>query len=435
MALTDLGVKKANATDKPQKRADGGGLYLLAQPDSVKINEKKKEVIVRGAKYWRLDYRFAGKRKTLALGVYPDVPLAGYWHDLKTKENWVKGARDLREDARKILANGADPSAVKKAKKAAVVALTENSFEFVAYEWFSKFSIQEKWKESHKRTINVRLVNDVFPWLGAKPIGEISAPELLAVLNRIGSRGALATAHRVKGICGQIFRHAIVTGRAQRDLSIDLKGAIPAYRIRHLAALTDPVKIGKLMRDIDGYTGTFIVQCAFKLAPLVFLRPIELSRAEWAEIDLDKAEWRIPAGKMKMKEIHIIPLPSQAVAILRDLHPLTGTGGFIFPNVRTSTRPMAGNTILAAIRSMGYTPAEMTAHGFRHMASTLLNEQGFNPDAIERQLAHKAAGVRATYNAAEYLPERRKMMQHWADYLDGLKAGADVVAIHSKKGS
>jgi integrase len=432
MALTDLEVKKANTTDKPQKRADGGSLYLLAQPDSVKISEKKKEVIVRGAKYWRLDYRFAGKRKTLALGVYPDVPLTGYWHDPKTKENWVKGARDLREDARKILANGADPSAVKQAKKAAVVALAENSFEIVAREWLSKFS--KDWKESHTRTVSARLVNDVFPWLGTRPIGDVNAPELLAVLRRIENRGALSSAHRVSAICGQVFRYAIATGRAQRDPSADLRGAIPPYRIRHLAALTDPVKIGKLMRDIDGYAGTFIVQCAFKLAPLVFLRPIELSRAEWAEIDLDKAEWRIPAGKMKKKAMHIIPLSSQAVAILRDLHHLTGNGGFIFPNVRTSKRPMAGNTILAAIRSMGYTPAEMTAHGFRHMASTLLNEQGFNADAIERQLAHKAIGVRATYNAAEYLPERRRMMQHWADYLDGLKAGADVVAIHSKKG-
>lgn len=404
MALTAIEIKGAKPKDKPYKLSDGG-LFLLVQPN--------------GAKYWRMDYSFAGKRKTLAIGVYPDVSLSD--------------ARGRRDDARKQLANDVDPSSEKQAKKAAVVALTENSFENVAHEWLSKFS--KNWKESHTRTVRGRLENDVFPWLGARFIGEINAPELLTLLRRIESRGALSTAHTVRAICGQVFRYAIATGRAQRDPSADLRGAIPPYRIRHLAALTDPVKIGKLMRDIDGYAGTFIVQCAFKLAPLVFLRPIELSRAEWAEIDLDKAEWRIPAGKMKMKAIHIIPLPSQAVAILRDLHPLTGTGGFIFPNIRTSTRPMAGNTILAAIRSMGYTPAEMTAHGFRHMASTLLNEQGFNADAIERQLAHKAAGVRATYNAAEYLPERRRMMQHWADYLDGLKAGADVVAIHSKKGS
>ena len=401
MALTELVVKKQKATHKPIKLTDGGGLFLLVQPN--------------GAKYWRLAYRYCGKQKTLALGVYPDTSLSD--------------ARERRETARKVLANGADPSAVKKAQKAAVVALTENSFEIVACEWLSKFS--KNWKESHTRTVSVRLKNDILPWLGARLIGEINAPELLVVLRRIESRGALDTAHRVSAICGQIFRYAIATGRALRDPSADLKGALPPYRIRHLAALTDPLKIGKLMRDIEGYTGTFIVRCAFKLSPLVFLRPIELSRAEWTEIDLEKAEWRIPPGKMKMKALHIIPLSTQAVAILRELHPLTGTDRYLFPNVRTSTLPMAGNTILAAIRSMGYTSAEMTAHGFRHMASTLLNEQGFNADAIERQLAHKASGVRATYNAAEYLPERRRMMQHWADYLDKLKAGADVIPLRA----
>lgn len=401
MALTAIQVKSAKKTDKPQKLSDGGGLYLLVQPN--------------GAKYWRLDYRFAGKRKTLAVGVYPDVSLSD--------------ARERREAARKVLANGADPSAVKKAQKAAVVALAENSFELVAREWLSKFS--KNWKESHTSTIRVRLVNDVFPWLGARPIGEINAPELLAVLRRIESRGALDSAHRVSAICGQVFRYAIATGRAERDPSADLKGSLPPHRGKHLAAITDPAKIGKLMRDIEGYRGSFTVRCALRLAPMVFLRPIELSRAEWAEIDLDKAEWRIPAGKMKMKALHIVPLPTQAVAILRELHPLTGAGKYLFPNVRTSTLPMADNTILAAIRSMGYTSAEMTAHGFRHMASTLLNEQGFNADAIERQLAHKASGVRATYNAAEYLPERKRMMQQWADYLDGLKSGANVITLRA----
>lgn len=414
MALTDLELKKANTTGKPEKRADGGGMYLLAQPDRETINEKSKKVVVRGAKYWRLDYRFAGKRKTLAIGVYPDVSLLD--------------ARERREAARKMLANGADPGAVKKAQKAAVVALAANSFEIVAHEWFSKFT--KGFKESHTRTISVRLKNDVFPWIGARPIGEINAPELLAVLRRIESRGALDTAHRVSAICGQVFRYAISTGRAERDPSADLRGALPPHKGKHLAAITEPAQIGKLMRDIDGYAGTFIVRCAFKLSPLVFLRPIELSRAEWAEIDLDKAEWRIPADKMKMKALHIIPLPSQAVAILREVHTLTGTGKYVFPSVSSSTKSMAKNTILAALRSMGYTKEQMTAHGFRHMASTLLNEQGFNADAIERQLAHKASGVRATYNAAEYLPERRRMMQHWADYLDGLKAGAEVIAIH-----
>jgi integrase len=403
MALTATGVKSAKATDKPYKLSDGGGLYLL--------------VLLNGAKYWRMDYRFSGLRRTLAVGVYPDVSLAL--------------ARERREEARKLLANGIDPSAVKKASKAAGVALAANSFEIVAREWF--VGRESNWKKSHASTIIYRLEKDVFPWLGNKPIGDITAPELLTVLRRIESRGVLETAHRIGAICGQIFRYAIATGRAQRDPSADLKGALPSYRGKHLAALTDPVKIGKLMRDIESYRGSFIGRCALRILPLVFVRPIELTGAEWSEIDLDKSEWRIPADKMKMKALHIVPLSTQAVAILRELHPLTGAGKYVFPNVRTTTLPMARNTLLAALRVMGYTPDEMTAHGFRHMASTLLNEQGFHADAIERQLAHKAAGVRATYNAAQYLPERRRMMQHWADYLDGLKSGADVIALHKGK--
>jgi len=403
MALTELQVKNAKATDKPSKQSDGGGLFLLVQPN--------------GAKYWRLAYRFAGKQKTLALGVYPEVSLSD--------------VRERREAARKMLANGADPSAVKKAQKAAGLALAANSFEILAREWLDKFS--KGWKESHTRTVRGRLENDVFPWLGSRPIAEIDAPELLAVIQRIENRGALETAHRALANSGQVFRYAIATHRAKRDPSADLKGALPAHSGNHLAAITDPVEIGKLLRDIDGYKGTFIVRCAFKLSPLVFLRPVELSKAEWSEIDLDKAEWRIPAGRMKMKKPHIIPLPTQAVDILRELHPLTGKGKYVFPSIRGTTEPMGTNAVLRAIRNLGYTPEEMTAHGFRHMASTLLNEQGFNADAIERQLAHKASGVRGTYNAAEYLPERQRMMQHWADYLDGLKSGADIIAINKNR--
>jgi len=404
MALTELKVKNAKATDNSLKLSDSGGLFLLVQSSNPK-----------DSKYWRLAYRFAGKQKTLALGVYPVISLSD--------------ARERRDEARKQLANGVDPSAAKKALKAAGAILAVNSFEIVAREWLVKFS--KNWKDSHIRTIDARLVNDVFPWLGARPIGEINAPDLLSVLRRIESRGALSTAHRVSAICGQVFRYAIATGRAQRDPSADLKGALPPHRGSHLAALTDPTKIGQLMRDIEAYRGSFVVRCALRLAPIVFLRPIELSRAEWSEIDLDKAEWRIPANKMKMKTLHIVPLPTQAVEILRELRPLTSTSRYIFPSIRTNTKPMAGNTILAAIRSMRYAPEEMTAHGFRHMASTLLNEQGFNADAIERQLAHKASGVRATYNAAEYLPERRRMLQQWANYLEGLKTGAEVISLHA----
>ena len=401
MALTAIQVKNAKATDKPQKLTDGGGLYLLVQTS--------------GAKYWRMDYRFAGKRKTLALGIFPDVSLLD--------------AREKREQARKLLASDTDPSAAKQEQKAAIVAMNENSLEAVGREWLAKFS--QNWKESHTYTIRTRLENDVFPWLGARPIGEIRAPELLATLRRIESRGALDAAHRVRSFCGQIFRYAIATGRAERDPSADLKGALTPHKGKSLAAITEPLEIGKLVRDIASYKGSFVVCCAFKLAPMVFLRPIELAGAEWEHIDLDKAEWRIPADKMKMGRAHIVPLATQAVAILRELHPLTGAGKFVFPSIRNpTTHSMAKNTIMAAIRALGYENGQMTAHGFRHMASTVLNEQGFSADVIERQLAHKGRGVRAVYNAAEYLPERRRMMQHWADYLDGLAAGAVVLSFN-----
>ena len=406
MALTDLEVKKANKTDKPEKRADGGGMYLLVQPDSKKINVKGKKVAVPGAKYWRLDFRFAGKRKTLAIGVYPDVSLSD--------------ARERREEARKVLANGADPGDIKKAQKAAKTALAENSFEIVAREWFSKHA--PNWKENHSSKIITRLEKDIFPWLGARPAGEITAPELLAAIRRIESRGALETSHRALANCGQVFRYAIATGRAQRDPAADLRGALPPVKEKHHASITDPKAIGELLRDLDGYQGAFVTRCALRLAPLVFLRPGELRKAEWAEIDLDKAEWRIPAARMKMNAVHIVPLSTQAVAILREIQPLTGAGKYVFPGARTTTRPMSENAVLAALRRMGYTTDEMTGHGFRSMASTLLNEQGFNRDAIERQLAHaERDGVRAAYNYAEYLPERKRMMQHWADYLDGLR--------------
>ena len=397
MALTELQVKNVKA---PAKLSDGGSLFLLVTQNKTKCS-----------KYWRFQYRFAGKQDSMALGVYPDVSLLD--------------ARAGRDAARKMLRNGIDPNAAKKASKAAVVALNQDSLEIVAREWLSKFS--KNWKESHTRTSLSRLVNDVFPWLGARPVGEVEAPELLAVLRRIESRGALSSAHRSLAICGQIFRYALATGRAKRDPSADLKGALPPHRGKRLATIVDPVKIGQLMRDIGNYKGSLVVRCALNIAPMVFLRPIEISRAEWTEINFELAEWRIPEEKMKMKKAHIIPLPTQAVAILRELHPLTGDGRYLFPNIRTSTQHMAGNTLLAAIRSMGYLPNEMTAHGFRHMASTLLNEQGFNADVIERQLAHKISGVRGVYNAAEYLPERKRIMQHWADYLDELAVGAKIL--------
>ncbi|MEB0165111.1 tyrosine-type recombinase/integrase, partial [Glaciimonas sp. CA11.2] len=288
-------------------------------------------------------------------------------------------------------------------------------------EWFSKYA--PNWVASHSDKIIRRLERDIFPWLGSRPISEISAPELLDVLRRIEKRGAIETAHRAHQNCGQIFRYAIATGRAERDPSGDLKGAIPPSKEKHHPSITEPKAVGELLRCIGGYTGSFVTKCALQLAPLLFVRPGELRKAEWSEINLDTAEWRIPAEKMKMRAVHIVPLSIQAVAILNEIMPLTGKGKYVFPGARTNGRPMSENTVNGALRRLGYGSDDMTGHGFRSMASTLLNEQGWNRDAIERQLAHaERDSIRAAYNYAEHLPERRKMMQAWADYMDGLSA-------------
>jgi integrase len=368
------------------------------------------EVTPAGGKYWRMKYRFGGKEKRIAFGVYPDVSLAQ--------------ARERCGQARKLLANGVDPGVVKQVSKAA----TENSFEAVAREWHIKFS--PGWVTNHADKIIRRLEREVFPWLGSRPIGDVTAPELLAVLRRIETRGALDTAHRVHQNCGKVFRYAVATGRAQRDPSGDLRGAIPPAQEHHHPTITEPKRVGELLRAIAGYSGSYITRGALQLAPLVFVRPGELRKAEWSEFDLDKAEWRIPAHKMKMKAVHIVPLSTQAVLILRELHALTGTGRYVFTGARGDDRHMSENTVNAGLRRLGYAVGDMTGHGFRSMASTLLNEQGWNRDAIERQLAHaERDDIRAAYNYAEHLQERRKMMQAWADYLDRLKAGADVVPL------
>jgi integrase len=418
MALTDMEVKKAKATDKPVKLTDGGGLFLLVQPN--------------GAKYWRLAYRFAGKQKTLALGVYPDVPLAGYWHDPLTKKVWVKGARELREDARKLLANDTDPGAVKQAQKATKGEQVANSFEAIAREWFVRHS--PNWKENHSSKIIARLEKDVFPWIGARPIDEIAAPALLAAIRRVESRGALETAHRALACCGQVFRYAVATGRAERDPTGDLRGALPPVKKdKHFAAITDPKKVGELMRDIDGYQGSFIVKCAFKLSPLLFVRPGELRKMEWSDVNLDSAEWVYFVTKTETN--HIVPLAQQAVEILREIQPLTGGGKYVFPGERDHDRPMSDNAIRSALRRMGWSNDEMTPHGFRAMASTILDNMGYKQEWLERQLAHEEANkVKAAYKREAwrmYLPERTAMMQQWADYLDKLKAGAKVVPLRA----
>jgi integrase len=393
MPLNDLKVKGAKAGAKPYKLADERGLYLLIQPT--------------GSKLWRFDYRHAGKRKTLAIGTYPDSPLSI--------------ARKRLGEARAQLEDGIDPSAARQAAKAAHVAKTENSFEAIAREWFGKYS--PGWAKSHADKIIRRLERDVFPWMGSQPIAEIEPKELLAVLRRIEARGKLETAHRAHQNCGQVFRYAVATGRAPRDPSGDLRGALAPWKPQHYATITDAKAIGELLRAMEGHSGSLVTASALKLSPLLFVRPGELRRAEWAEIDLDKAEWRIPAEKMKARVIHIVPLPDQALSILRELHPLTGAGRYVFPSVRTRREPMSENTVNAALRRLG----------FRGMASTLLNEQGWNRDAIERQLAHgERDQVRAAYNYAEFMPERRKMMQAWADYLDRLRqSDSKVVALRA----
>ena len=297
----------------------------------------------------------------------------------------------------------------------------------MAREWFATFS--PKWVKGHSDKIFRRLERNIFPNLGGRPIADITSRELLGVLRKVESRGAIETAHRTKQNCSQVFRYAVATGRAERDPTIELRGALTPSRERHHPSITDPKGIGGLLRAIDGYDGSLVTKCALRLAPLTFVRPGELRRAEWAEFNLDKAEWRIPPERMKMRELHIVPLSAQAVDAVKELQPLTGRGKYVFPGARTNGRPMSENTVNAALRRLGYSKDQMTGHGFRSMASTHLNEHGWHRDAIERQLAHaERDGVRAAYNFAEHLPERRRMMQAWADYLDALKAGAKVTA-------
>lgn len=398
MALTDVKIRNAKAPNKQVKLFDGGGLFLLVVP--------------AGGKLWRLKYRYEGKEKLLALGTYPEISLAD--------------ARQRRDEARQQIAQGIDPSALKKAQKQATTADKE-TFEIIAREWHNRQS--SVWVPAYSDKMIKSLERSIFPWLGQRPITEIKAPELLMVLRKIEAKGTLDTAHRMRFICGQVFRYAIATGRAERDLAADLRGALTPFKEKHHAAITDPVKVGGLLRAIDGYEGHFIVQCALRLAPLVFLRPGELRQAEWAEISLDAAEWNISAERMKMKQPHLVPLSTKAVAILKELQPLTGGGKYVFPSARSASRPMSNNAILAALRRMGYEKEEMSAHGFRALARTILDEVlQVRPDFIEHQLAHavKDPNGRA-YNRTAHLVERRKMMQKWADYLDGLKAGAKVI--------
>ena len=407
MPISDVKIRNAKAKGKSYKLADGAGLYLL--------------VTDKGHKWWRFRYRFDHKEKLLALGTYPEISLAD--------------ARQRRDEARRHLAHGVDPGAVRKALKQTGTAATE-TFEVIAREWHEKF--KETWSESHAHVTITRLNRDVFPWIGSRAIASLKPIDVLAVLRRIESRGAAETARRLKIVCGQVCRYAVATGRAERDPTPDLKGALKPPATKHMAALTDPKQFAALLRAIDGYEGSFIVKCALRLAPLVFVRPGELRQAEWAEINFDAAEWNIPVERMKFPravkaerkgQAHLVPLSRQAVEILHDLHPLTGRGKYLFPSHRTTSRPMSDNAVLSALRRMGYAKDEMTGHGFRAIARTLLDEVlQIRPDFIEHQLAHAVRDPNGrAYNRTAHLAERKIMMQKWSDYLDGLKAGAVVI--------
>lgn len=396
--LTNAKLRALKPKAKLYRVADSAGLCIEVQPT--------------GARYWRISYRHAGRRKMLSLGVYPEVSLLE--------------ARRRRDDTRKQIANGYDPSAQRKLAKLTAHIAAETAFEPVAREWLAgRGDLSDVTRDKIEWLLALAC-----PWIGRRPLAEITAPELLSVLRRVESRGKLETAQRLKQVCGQVFRYAVATGRAERDPTGDLRGALKTTKTQHHASITEPAKVGELLRAINAFSGSLVVTCALKIAPLVFVRPGELRKAEWTELDLDAREWRIPAERMKMREPHLVPLSAQAVTILRELHPLTGSGRYVFPSIRSMARPMSENTITVALRRMGYTGDEMTGHGFRSMASTLLHEQGWPSDVIERQLAHAERNkVKAAYNYAEYLPQRRKMMQSWADYLDVLKQGGKVVSI------
>ena len=382
--LSDTTIRAAKPGDRPYKLFDTRGLYLLVVP--------------AGGKWWRLKYRFGGKEKLLSLGTYPDVSL--------------RAARERRDDARALLASGVDPSKDARQDQPA-------SFEAVAREWCAKMA--PAWVKPHGDRIIQRFERDIFPWIGDRPIAEVTAPELLAVVRRIEDR-ARDTAHRALQNCGQVFRYAVATGRAERDPTGDLRGALAPAQAGHFAAATEPVEVAKVLRALDTYEGSHTVSCALRLAPLVFVRPGELRRAEWADIDLDKAEWSYTTTKTHTR--HVVPLSTQAVGILRELCALTGQGRYVFPNARDNNRPMSENALITAMRRMDIPKDAMSCHGFRATARTILDEVlGFRADIIEHQLAHVVRDPNGrAYNRTAHLSERRKMMQAWSDYLDELKA-------------
>lgn len=401
--LAELVFRKSryNPDGKGNRLFDGGGLYLELRPS--------------GARLWRLKYRFAGKEQLMSIGSYPDVTSAQ--------------ARVRRSEVKSLLDKGVDPAALRRQEKLTRGIEMATTFQSVATEWIERFS--PNWAHSHTRMVKMRLENDVYPWLGRVPIADLKPQDLLPILVRVEKRGAQATAHRIRQCMSLVFRYAIATGRAERDPAGDLRGALRPAIARRYATTTDPSKIGALLRAIDSYEGSLVVRAALQLLPLLFVRPGELRGARWEEINLEAWEWRIPAARLKLRYAekldthnagHVVPLSTQAMAVIERLLPMTSGSEFVLPSIRSLKRPLGECSVNIALRRLGFGKDEIVGHGFRHMASTLLNEQAWSADAIERQLAHRRKGVRGTYNLAEYLPERRKMMQAWADYLDGLRA-------------
>ena len=402
MPLTVKSIEQAKPKDKLYRIADAYGLCLEIPP--------------KGLKRWRYRYRFGGKAKMVSLGTWPDVNLPK--------------ARDKRDELRRLLQDGMDPAEHRKSQQA--IAEGHNRFEAVAREWFEKF--KHKWVARTGKRKMRRLEGHVFPLIGSIPIDQVDAPQIRRVLLRLESFDKLHTGHRVKNIIGEIMRYAVAMGVATHNPVPDLAGVLPPVKEQHRATIIAPEGIKGLLRSIEDYQGSPVTRNAMKLAALTFVRPGELRHAEWDEIDFEKEEWRISAAKMKMKRQHIVPLSRQAIAVLKEMELVTGHGRYIFPSERSRDRAMSNNTVNAALRRMGYTKEEMTGHGFRSMASTNLNEMGFHPDQIERQLAHVEGNkVRAAYNHAEYLPERKKMMQVWADYLDVVRAGRDVGPLFAQR--
>ncbi len=392
LPLTDIQVNKSRPKDKNFTLFDGGGLFLL--------------ITSTGGKLWRFKYRFEGKEKLIALGAYPDISLAE--------------ARERRLDARNKVANGIDPSEVRRVQREEE-ALSQLTFEMVAREWFGKN--EPVWSDSHRRTVMGRLELHVFPDIGSRPINDIKRVEIVTLLKKIDDQGISETADRIKNYTERIFRYALNNELISANPATSFKDIVSKRVEKHHAAITKPIEFGGLLRAIDDISASFTVKCALKIAPMVFLRPSELSHAEWKEFDLDNAEWNIPASKMKMKEAHLVPLSRQVVALLREVHQLTGNSEYVFPSIRTNKRPMSEVALLAALRRMGYTKEEMTTHGFRASARTIMDEVlHIRVDLIEHQLAHevKDANGRA-YNRTAFLPQRREMMQKWSDYLDELK--------------